>query len=269
MEAVLIKLKPIAEIVELALWTGWIARDKPVSVLLAAPVEAGKTMAVLPFMKNPGVRYINDFTPMGFCRDHQKDMETGDIRHLIVPDLVTPLSRGKASQSTFTAFLNGLIEEGQVNISTMFIRVQLKVPHAMGIIGAITKDMLYQHRPTWEKTGFISRLLPVTWSYTEETIENIGSYMGDRGYSKEPPRVLIFPSEPVEISLPKEHARELWPTVSKLARATNLYGFRYQRQFQCLAMAHALRAGRSEVQQADIDRVLELSAFINLDFKAI
>ena len=53
-EGQMIHIEKIIHILELALFSAYIKGEQPVSVLVTAPVEAGKTELVLKFAKNEG-----------------------------------------------------------------------------------------------------------------------------------------------------------------------------------------------------------------------
>lgn len=47
------------------------------------------------------------------------------------------------------------------------------------------------------------------------------------------------------------------------------YGFRLQRNFQVLAKAKALHENRTDVTENDVKRIIELTTWMNLEFKPI
>jgi hypothetical protein len=47
-----------------------------------------------------------------------EDIKSGKIRHIIIGDLLAPLSKQKKTRDDFIAFFNSLIEEGVISVHT-------------------------------------------------------------------------------------------------------------------------------------------------------
>lgn len=274
----MISLVEITEIVGLALWSAYVQGERPLSVLLSAPVEAGKTELVMQYNKNDGILYISGFTPTGFMNTYSSELVHGSIRHVLVPDLLSGLAKQYYVRQGLITFLNSLTEEGVASYHTMFVDLNIQSPHPIGLVGGVTKEMLMESRIEWAKVGFLSRMLPVTWNYKGDTVTEIMQYVMRRQYVNEKKTNLDFPDTEQKVNLPYELAEKLKPLADKLVAADkqakmktaeDAFGFRYQRHFQRLAMACALSQGRDEVNITDINRVRVLSRFCNLDFTKV
>ena len=114
----MIGVDKILNMVELAIYSGHVEGEQPVSVLVTAPIEAGKTEVVNKYDKNAGCLSLSDATAFGIMRDYGQAIINREVRHLIIPDLVKPMSRGKDTVHSFIAYLNSLIEEGILRVST-------------------------------------------------------------------------------------------------------------------------------------------------------
>jgi hypothetical protein len=260
-------------LIKLALLSAYIKNERPLSLLLSAPVEAGKTESIRMFAQNAGILYIADFTPTGFVRKYSQQIQTGQIKHILVPDLLSTLAKHYYSREKLITFLNSLTEEGLATVHTMFANMDIKAPHPIGLIGGVTKEKLEDSKIEWLKVGFLSRMLPVTWRYNQTTVREIMEYIFKRQYVFEQ-LVHLNPMGTTEVLIAPKEARKLEKLADRLLNAyrqaakspEDVYGFRYQRHFQRLAMASALEAGRHIVAQEDIDRVEDLSIHCNLDF---
>ena len=169
----MIKVDSILNLLELVVFSSYIKGEQPVSVLVTAPVEAGKTELVLNFAQNEGCIALTDATAFGIMRDYGQLIIDKKIRHLIIPDLVKPMSRGRDTVHSFIAFLNGLTEEGIVRISTYAQQIGVPqqstgqsqpIPVKCGLIATLAKGVLLDGRHHWSRMGFMSRLLRL---YTE------------------------------------------------------------------------------------------------------
>jgi hypothetical protein len=278
----LIKLQKITELLELAIYSGHIKDEQPVSALITAPPEAGKTELVMKLAQNDGVIALTDCTAFGIMRDYGKAIRERKIRHLIIPDLVRPMSRGKETVHSLIAFLNALVEEGVMRISTYAEQVgapilttdleEKIVPVKCGLIATIAKDILLDGRHHWARMGFMSRMLPISYEYGVPTKLEIHKSIAKKEYLAETPLKLALPNDDFKIQLIAPEADELMILSTTLASLTDrhnperTYGFRLQKHLQRLAMASALKDGREQVQKGDVELIQELSSCINLDY---
>lgn len=260
----MIALQAIDEIVLLALWSAYLDdEDQPISLIIAAHAEAGKTEQVKKAVELPGIYYPSDCTAYGILNSHGKDIMERKIRHIIIPDLITPLSKRWETNASFITFLNLLIADGIVEVQTKALSKSYNRPVKCGLIGCITPEELLDKRHKWLHTGFMSRLLPVSWSYKDTTQAAIFNYIfqGKRNTER---WHFDFPKEDKHIEMPIDFSQALLPYTMKFAQLEETYGFRYQRHLQRLLKASALQRGSPMVQGCDLDRILGFVDFLNL-----
>ena len=278
----MIKLEKVTNLLELAFYSGYIKGEPPVSALVTAPPEAGKTEMVMRFADNKGLVVLTDCTAWGIMHDYGQAIRERKVRHLVIPDLVRPISRGKDTVHSLIAFLNSLVEEGVVRISTYMEHIGVPTgkageetqptPVKCGLIATLAKDILEDGRHQWSKMGFMSRLLPISYAYAVPTKVEIQKSIAKREYQQDSPLKLALPEDDVEIKLgaPESEALMMLSTqISSTSDRNNpqkTYGFRLQKHVQRLAMASALKDKRDSVQQKDVDLIQELSGCINLEY---
>jgi hypothetical protein len=276
----MIGINTILGLLELVVFTGHIRGEQPVSALVTAPPEAGKTSMVMKFVPNDGLVVLTDCTAFGIMRDYGQSIIQGRVKHLVIPDLIRPMSRGKDTVHSLVAFLNALIEEGVVSISTYaeHVGVQNQGNSAQlavrcGLITTMAQGVLLDGRHHWARMGFMSRLLPISYTYNASTQLDIHRSIANRDYLSDTPIHLNLPTEDVEIRLHSPQTDELITLASGLnsiITSTNnperVYGFRLQKHLQRLAMASALKHGRDIVSQDDVDYLRSLSGCINLEY---
>jgi len=78
---------------------------------------------------------------------------------------------------TFIGFLNGLIEEGIACVSTYANRIASEKHVKCGIITAITGEELGDHRHRWHRVGFLSRVVPFSYSYGIDSVKKVFQYI--------------------------------------------------------------------------------------------
>src|SRR3989337_163698 len=107
----LIHVGHLKRVIECALISPYIKNEKPLSLLIVAKAESGKTSTMKLYRQNKGIVYVTDCTAYGITRDILPKMVSGEIKTLMIPDLLTPLSKSTKTRMSLVAFLNNLIEE--------------------------------------------------------------------------------------------------------------------------------------------------------------
>lgn len=253
-------------LVKTTLYSSCLKNERPVSLLISAKVESGKTELVTKFRDNHGILFMSDLTAWGIQKHYLKRLTSGDIKYIIIPDILVPLSRSGDTVNSLIGFLNSLIEEGIKEISTYAMHFSLPAPVRCGLITTITKDDLVLKKQRWTSIGFMSRLLPVTYDYHKSTVMDILDSICDHEYYKDASTKLSLPSAPVQVYLDPAFSERMQAMSLQLVDAEQLYGFRMQKHLQRLMMAHAVMKDRTTVTDEDFKIIKELSKFINLDY---
>lgn len=272
----MLKTKQLEHLVKLTLLTPYIKGERPVSILISARVESGKTELIRKAALGPkqGIIYLNDLTAYGLQTKYLDSIVNGKIRTIIIPDLITPLSRSPDTVKTLLAFLNSLIEEGVCEVQTFAKSIELKVPVRCNIITSIAREFGGDQRYQWTRIGFLSRVIPISYEYGPSSVYDIMQSIAAREYRNEDNfSSLKIPKADVEIELPNAIAQNvatLAPNIIDAGKfAQKLYGFRLQKQLQTLCMASALYNNRTTVQELDFEIVKQLGDFINFSYKQI
>ncbi len=260
----------LVDIVRLTIYTAYIKNvPKPNSLLIIAKPESGKTEVLKKFIPNKNIAYLSDVTAFGLERDYLPKIETGEVRHIIIPDLLKPLSRKESTVRTFVTMMNALVEEGIASVSTYATRRTSEKHVKCGLVTAITDTELKDQRHNWGRLGFLSRIVPFSYSYGMQTVRTVFNSILGLDYLDESNVELKIPTKDKEIRLPKKCAQEILPSTTIIAQAQQTYGFRLQKQFQALLQASALEKSRSTVNAKDVERVLSLMNWVNFETRQI
>lgn len=272
----MLRTEQLEHILKLALLTPYIKGERPVSLLIAARVESGKTELIkkADVGVDNGVVYLNDVTAWGIQNKYLDKIVSGEIKTIVIPDLITPLSRSSDTVETLISFLNGLIEEGVCELQTFARSISLSMPARCNLITCIAKEFLEDRRHRWTKVGFMSRVIPVSYEYGASSIYAIMQSIARREYRNEENfSNLNFPDEPIEINLPEEIALKIASYAPQIVDAGHfahaLYGFRLQKQLQTLCMANTLLEGRETTNDFDFDTIVTLGDFMNFNYRQI
>ena len=262
----LLKIEPLKKMIECALTSPYIKNEKPISLLIVAKAESGKSSVMKQYRENKGVVYLTDCTAYGIKRDILPKIVSGEIKTIMIPDLITPLSRQTKTRRGFVAFLNNLIEEGIAKITT-YATVWNKDVNA-NLISAVTDEVLRDARHGWAKIGFLSRFIMFSYSYSISTVTEILNYYSGHGLTVRKSKAKL-PRGQVNIKLPKEIADKLNPIAMKIGEQFRLYGLRAKINFRSLLKCLAYRNERKVVTDEDFQEFLELADYMNFDFNPI
>lgn len=272
----MIAVEPIEKILKCVLVSGRVKDEKPLSLIVIAPIECGKTSIIRKYcLKAGNVFYTTDATAYGIIRDSNqlKDFASGQLTHIVIPDLLTCLGRKQDTVTTFIHFMNALIEEGVMSLSTYATHFKGEIEVNAGLITAIPPKPFFDKRRQWERIGFLSRALPVSFDYQVSTQVEILSYIQSQSHLEEKIENFNLPKEPRGIILSVEMAQKIEPYALALASAHSkyqqVYGFRYQKQLQTFAKALALMDGKDEVDDQTIQELGRLANYVNLNFSKI
>jgi len=256
----LIRLHEVLEIVQATIWTGRLSGENPVSLCLVATQESAKSQCLLYFYDTPTLKYFSDITtkPLTSFR-HQ--IETKQMRHLVLLDLVQVMNHGKGVAARTLQRLGGMMEEGQAATADAGGIEEWKGMPKIGVMMALTTDYFVDNRTRWYKSGFITRFLRVWFDYSDDTVQHIHRAIADGTMLPEPQREML-PEDCQLITLKDEQAMAIEALATSYAeKDSNIYGFRYHRQQRALAKALALLDGRHEVDDSDIRKLTSWQPF--------
>lgn len=253
------KSKPVIDILKRIIASGFVKNARPLSCILIAPVGAGKTTNLLKFSTNKNIMALSDITPYGLTK-LLGEIRLKGIKHLIIYDLVEPMSRGRASVNNLIGFFNSLIEEGIFRISTMFIEV--KEPINLGLITCTTDKEIKDKRRDWLGIGFISRLLPISFDYNSMDVIQILEDL-----ARQKIRDISYEELKIKEKDIKENEivfRQLIPYAQNMI----LEGekpFRKLEQLKILLMSNALLRNDNKVTEEDLIWFKSVVGYINYD----
>lgn len=255
----MIKVDELKELIRTALFTGYVADEKPLSIMFVADVGSGKSEILNSFRINDNIAFFTDVTYMGLIKLLEENKE---VRHIVIPDFLKITMKKKSTTENITSCFNAMMEEGLDKISMMGQSFDFKGKKA-GLITATTRGSFDQYKKRWKSMGFLSRMLIVSFGYTDETIKEIFDYIYKREYlNNSKLKRENLPIRNIDVKFP--------PQLAKKLKDKNT-DFRRQKQLQTLAMARALMDNRPvlEVTEEDIKKVNEFKRFLNLDFTKI
>jgi hypothetical protein len=261
--------RPVLLIERLVLQTAFLKPSrKPISLLLLGKPGIGKSRLLTPLARLPFVAYVNDITPR-YLVEFLGKVKQGEKKFLAVPDFTNCMSHGKNTRNTLNAILRNMTEEGVVNLSDYQLEFRSETPVRAGLITATTEANYGSFRKSWRGSGFLSRLLPFSFSHSVSTTTEIMDAID----AKRPDPIdsvrFVVKKLAKEVECPENLMRQLRVYEELLSKSTGSLPYRQQIQLNALTEALVILRNGSTVSQEDIDRVAWLSKWINYEFKEL
>jgi hypothetical protein len=242
--------------------------SKPISLLLLGKPGIGKSRLLSPLSKLDFVSYVNDMTPK-YLVEFLEKVKRREKKILAIPDFTNCMSHGRNTRTPLVAVLRSMTEEGVTDLSDYHLEFKSDTPVRGGLITAIRESSYHEFNKAWKSTGFLSRLLPFSFSHSVATTCSI---MNDIDSKKPDPidRVRFQVNKrPKTVSTPEHLLRQLRVYEELLSKSTGSLPDRHQIQLNAITQSLAIIRGRSVITQEDIDTIAWLSNWINYDFKEI
>ena len=226
----------VRELVETTILTGHLTGHDPVSLLLLASPESGKTSIVL----ERDCKSVIDMTDVSGRSLQVLVQSNPEVSHFVINDMVAVLSHKQSVNQYTLSMLNAMTEEGIRTVAIGGNVMPAPVKGKRGIIASLTLDLARDQRRWWNATGFASRVLPFCYCYDEKLVIRIKDYIETRSAAKSnEPKPFTVPAIKPTINLEtiKASVREL---SDRKAKELGEKGIRRLKQFRSLVAAHAL-----------------------------
>jgi hypothetical protein len=256
-------------IINIVLQTAYLKScPNPKSLLLIAKSGIGKSRLLSPLSRLDFVSYVNDITPK-YLVEFLRRAKTGEKKFLVIPDYTSCLSHGMNTRNTLNAILRGMTEEGILDLSDYHLEFQSDTPVRAGLLTAITIDSYAMFRESWKTTGFLSRLIPVSFDHSIATKEKIMNNINARLPDAIDKVKLEVKKRPRMVECPEHLLRQLRQIEENLALHSGSLPYRHQIQLNAMTEALAVMRNHAIVTQEDIDTISHLSNWINYDFNPL
>jgi len=258
------KLSELTEFLTYVLYSDYIkldeeAKEVSISAMIIAKIESGKTAIINQFNPNNGMLVMSDITEWGLLHNYLDKLKDGSVKRILIPDLINPVNRKQETVNTLITFFNSYISwEGVNSISTFAINIPLEYPLKGSLLTTIAIADFNRLVEKLAAVGFLSRLVPITYAYAQNTVEDILLDIADNKDKWTPIR-LNLPEDRIEINLEPELAKKLIPLAKHIGEQAGAYGFRAMKQLMILIKCRALVSNRTKVNVEDIERIEHLA----------
>jgi hypothetical protein len=157
------------------------------------------------------------------------------------------MSHGKNTRTTLVAILRSMTEKGVVDLSDYHLEFKSNTPVRAGLITAITNSSYDGFKQSWKRTGFLSRLLPLSFSHSAETKLTIMDDIDARKPDCVSKTRFEVVKRPKEIRAAESLLRQLRAYEEMLSKSTDSLPYRHQIQLNAIAESLAIVRGHGEI----------------------
>jgi histone H3/H4 len=164
---------------------------------------------------------------------------------------------------TVIGFYNSLIEEGIISIESRDGAFVAELPVRIGLMTGVARQDYYKRQDEIAATGFSSRALKVSWSYSDGTKKRIKDSASAREYLRDTTRYEISLPPPTPVNLFRKWASIIQEVAERVRDPADDLGVRAQKQLQRFLMGNALMNGRVTVDAEDIKKLRKYEKYFN------
>ncbi len=249
-----------SEFVNTVVLTGSVENANPVSAMLIANPEQGKTSIVLE-KSNEQVIPLTDCTGKGLQFLCQMKPEA---THFVVNDMGVIASHGGKTREFFYGMLLAMTEEGMKTIASpdgvQYIKTGRK-----GIIGCITSEQAKDSRAWWQKRGLARRLIPFHYAYSEALLIRIKDNIVAAGHTSFEEPNPKYPKIRLKVTLDTFLSEKIRQISDRKASLLGQLGISLLIRYQSLAKGHALYRSwkNAKVTEEDIEFLMKIDPYID------
>jgi hypothetical protein len=258
---VLIGTNLISEFVDAVLHTGFLVGDSPQSAMLIASPESGKT-SIVEDKQCRSVGFVSDMIGSGLLEELS---EKSYLRHIIINDMIAIMAHKEVTNQRTFAVMSALTEEG---LGKVMLPGGLSVDFGkrkLGFICCIPSELAKDNRRWWNKSGFMTRMIPFNYEYSEPLLIEIKKTMIVSGAYESRNHIPKFamPVKKFNVEIGEAFAKQVQVIADQVAEKMDEKGIRRGKQFRALVRGHALTQKRTEVIAADLEFLKRIAPHIN------
>lgn len=257
----LIGVNKLREFVQALVLTGRLKDAQPVSAMIIAEPERGKTSIVVE-KQCEALMVMTDITGKGLQFLCQMNPRT---THFVLNDMGIVGGHSPKTQNFFYSMLMAMTEEGIRAIASPD-GVETTTAGRRGFIGCITTSQAVDKRHAWYKRGLARRIVPFHFDYSEALILKIKAEIDkDKAASFNNLEIFKIPEANIFVEIPEKFSMEIRKIADIRALALGQLGISLLKNYRTLAKGHALlRTWKSPtVDHTDVEFLKRIDPYVD------
>lgn len=263
----LIGVNKLREFIQALIMTGRIKGSQPVSAMIIAEPERGKTSIVVE-KQCEALMIMTDVTGKGLQFLCQMNPRT---THFVINDMGVIGGHSPKTQNYFYAMLMAMTEEGIRSVANPD-GIETATSGRRGFIGCITTSQSNDKRHSWHKRGLARRIIPFHFDYSQDLIMKIKAEIDkDKPASFESNEVFKIPEANIHVEISEKFSLEIRRIADIRATQMGQLGISLLKNLRTLSKGHALlRTWKNpSVTETDIEFLKRINPYLDWDKPAI
>lgn len=258
----MIGTKLVEELVQSVALSHLVKGHRRVSILLMASPESGKT-TITSAANCDHVCRVAVVTGRSIIRECNEHPNT---EFLLFNDLTSIRAMCASAVNLLINVLNQVTQNERGMIAFAAQQPEY-IKREVGLIACLPFKTFEDHRSRWREMGFVSRMIPFSYSYSNELVAEIKDSIDEGNHAiKVQPFRKMPKSKRRQITVTMNH--QLTKQVRRIAdnRAAELkqIGIRLLMNYHCLVRAHALLHKRTAVTNDDVKFLRAVDSFVSV-----
>lgn len=256
-------LDKVTEVIKIIIASGYIKNEKPLSLIITAPISNGKTTSIKQFKEVKGVLVLTDLTMYGVLKNYQEKLRNNEIRHIIIPDFLNVFSHRNTTINALLTFINTTSEDGVFPIKSFALDIHEYIA-PFGWILCLTKEAYHKKEKYLKSIGFENRFLKLEYNYSFEVINKILDLIIAEDKFIIPTAKMKLIKGKKEVKGNPQIFRELVLISNLILKNPENKGelLRQQRKLQTFLKSCALLRNDNQVRKEDLDKLKNLIELI-------
>lgn len=257
----LIGMEKLREFFETIILTGRIKGESPVSAMIIADPERGKTSVAVE-KQCEAFKILTDITGRGL-----QNLCALDARctHFVINDMGIVMAHGAKTREYFFAMLLACTEEG-IRAMAGPEGIETISGGKRGFVGCITSTQAKDNRSWWFKRGLARRMVPFHFDFTKELVLKIkAEIIAGKGATFNNVQVFKIPDVPIQVEIPKKIEDRILQMANLRADYLGQLGISLLKNYRTLAKAHAISRTwkKPVVGEADFDFLMMIDPYVD------
>lgn len=278
----MVRLQRLERALRLIAASSYVQNGFPLSAVLIAPSDSGKTQLMLSNLPN-GARILDDITTASLL---DVMCEDAPPKWIVCPDFNKTVSHKSTVTNLTLATLLAFLGEGVTEIpgydGEPWLKAKAEAAMKRGItlslITAMTPQVFFANRGKWRQLGLLRRIVPMYFQYRDSTVVKVQDSITAGLDALHYTQTFLPLQKHRVVSIAKPFAEDLaakseevlrmqlkWMSKSRQEVQAQELPFSLHKVFRTLAKSSALLAKRNAVNRADIDNVNDFARFVRYD----
>lgn len=258
----MIGTKLVEELVQSVALSHLVKGHRRVSILLMASPESGKT-TITSAANSAHVCRVAVITGRSIIKELHDHPHT---EFLLFNDLTSIRAMCASAVNLLINILNQVTqnEHGLIGFAGQTTEY---IDREVGLIACLPFRTFEDHRSRWREMGFVSRMIPFAYSYSNELVAEIKDSIddGDHAVKVQPFRKMPKGKRrPIAVSMNHQLIKQVRRIADNRALDLKQIGIRLLMNYHCLVRAHALLHKRTAVTNDDLKFLRAVDSFVSI-----